>query len=191
MDRPRQSLATAHGVLMFLALVALASLAYSWPDQGPSATAAWLATPALCLQTAVLLYLASTAIVELNVSQVLRDGQSPQSALGLPTLLGHLWVLIVTLATAWRGAASRTYLAGLDWQLATLAAASLLALVLLVATRRVDEPSGKPDTAVESPISDLKSERQLRWLGWLHASICLAVIFAIWFMETRPLEASK
>ena len=183
---------------MFLALVVLAILAYSWPDQGPPATAAWLATPALCLQTAVLLYLASTAILELNVSQVLRDGQSPQTALGLPTLLGHLWVLIVTLATAWRGAASRTYLAGLDWQLATLAATSLLALVLLVATRRLDA-SAKPDTLagerdipnLKSEIPDLKSDRQLRWLGWLHASICLAVIFALWFMETRPLEASK
>lgn len=175
MDKHRRSLAAAHATLMFLALVALASLAYSWPQQGPPATAAWLSTPALCLQTAVLLYLASTAVLELNIAQAVRRGQGVQAALGLPMLLGHLWVLLVAGITAWRGAASRTYLASLDWQLATLLATSLLALLLMMATRRLNDPQ------------DASSDRQLRGLSWLHAAICLAVIFALWFMETRPL----
>ena len=176
MDQHRRSLAAAHATLMFLALVALASLAYSWPQRATPATVDFLATPALCLQTAVLLYLASTAILELNIAQALRNGQSVQAAFGLPTLLGHLWVFLVAAVTAWRGAASRTYLAGLDWQLATLLAASLLALLLMFATRRLNDP---PD-----PTGD----RQLRGLSWLHAAISLAVIFALWFMETRPFE---
>jgi hypothetical protein len=183
-DRHRRNLATAHSTLMFLALIALASLAYSWPERRATGTAVWLATPALCLQTAVLLYLASTAILELNIAQALRSGQSARAGLGLPTLLGHLWVLLVAAATAWRGAASRTYLAGLDWQLATLMVASLLALLLMASTRRLKDQAD----ASTSPSS---SDRQLRGLSWLHAGISLAVVVALWYLETRPLEVTR
>ena len=95
MDKHRRSLATAHATLMFLALLALASLAYSWPQRAMPATVALLATPALCLQTGVLLYLASTATLELNIAQALRTGKGVQAAFGLPTLLGHLWIFLV------------------------------------------------------------------------------------------------
>jgi hypothetical protein len=181
MDERRRSLATAHAALMFLALVALASLAYSWTEQGPLATAGWLETGALCLQTAVLLYLASTALAELNLAQTLRQRQSVKDALGLPMLLGHLWVLLVAAATAWRTAESRTYLAGLDWQIATLLTGSLLAIVLLMVTQRAERGSAvtsQPDPA---------ALRQLRGLGWLHLVISLLVVFALWYLETRPL----
>ncbi len=175
MEQHHRSLATAHAALMFLSLIALAILAYTWPAQETKSTAG-LATPALCLQTAVLLYLASTAMLELNFAQGLRRGQSVAAGLGMPTLLGHLWIFLVAAFAAWRGAASRTYLARLDWQLATLLTISLLSLALLFATQRVTGGANDP-----------ANTRQLRGLSWLHAVLCMAAILALWWLETRPL----
>ncbi len=182
-DSRRRSLATAHSVAMFLALIALASLAYSWPSQGPRSTAAWLETPALCLQTFVLLYLASTALLELSLAQVLRRGLSVEAALRLPPLLGHLWVFLVAAAAAWRGADSRTLLARLDGQIAVLLVISLLALVLLLWTQRWERMS---PTTITPDVSTL---RQLRGLGWLHLLIGLLVVAALWYLEAQPLSS--
>jgi hypothetical protein len=175
-------MATAHGTLLLLILTASAFLAFVWPaDSSVPVAARSLEMPALCLQTAALLYLASTALIEWSLVKTRHRGQDARSLLGLPTLLGHLWVLLVSLAAAWRGVASRTYLAGLELQLAVLIAASLMSLCLVGMARwHADRNRKRSDLAAAQ-------DSYLRWGGWCHAGISLLVVFALWYLETRRL----
>jgi hypothetical protein len=177
---------TAHGTLLLVVLAAMALLAFTWPVGGTSPGAAWLETPALCLQMATLLYLASTALVEWSLVKALQCGLDSRRVLGLPTLLGHLWVLLVAAATAWRATASRAYLAGLAWQLAILLTASLLSLVLAVLTVRLAQRY----LAESAPSDATALSSFLRFGGWYHACISLLVVFALWYLETRPSAGS-
>jgi hypothetical protein len=52
---------------------------------------------------------------------------------------------------------------------------------LLLITQHVER------TGNHAPLPDTAGQRQLRGLGWLHLIICLLVIFALWYLETRPL----
>ncbi len=180
---------TAHGTLMFLVLGALAFLAFTWPAGGTAPGATWLATPALCLQTAILLYLASTALVEWSLVKALQRTADTRRLLGLPLLLGHLWVLLVAFAAAWRATSSRAYLAGLVWQLAILIAASLLSLVLAALTRRLADRHPLDPSPLPAESSTLDS--YLRFGGWCHAGLSLLVVFALWYLETRPLQGAS
>lgn len=180
-DKQRRSLASAHATLMFLALAALMSLVL-FRSGGPPKTAAWLADASIWVQAATLFFLASLALLELQLAQVLRsDSSTPDLSglLGLPSLLGNLWVLLVASAVAWRGAASRTLLAGLDWHLAVLVACSLLAVVLLAVSQALAPKELPPRDRAADP---------LRWSGSCHAVVSLLTIFALWYLETRPLR---
>jgi hypothetical protein len=179
-DKQRRSLASAHATLMFLALAGLMTLVL-FGSGGPPKTAGWLADPALWMQAATLFFLASLAVLELQIAQALRSGayhRELRGLVGLPALLGNLWVLLVAGAATWRGPISRSLLAELDGQLAVLIMASLLAVGLLVITQRV---------AREELKANDRETNQMRWNSWCHAAASLLAIFALWYLESRTL----
>jgi hypothetical protein len=135
------------------------------------------AIPAHAVLAASIGFLGVTSLIHARLAFAVRRQTHPLGRHVCVLMAGHLIVLLLVAGICWRGATSRTMLAGLETILATLITSAAISAVLLGVTWWVGEDRNSPANSAA-----------IAWPWWaLHFAFALAVAGSLLHLEGQPL----